>query len=283
MLRLASAVEQLWLAGNITEGRRWLKDALAIAPDPGQERIRALNSAAGLALLQQDQEHAHRLIDESLSLANQLGDKTGEAWAWLWLGFLELNGDPPSPSAARRSLDLHEEIGDRVGICRSLVFLGGTLTQHPAAMSEGQELLRRALALARELDDVWGEGFARVFLGWAEIALGNHQLAAAQLTRVIRTPALGPVRGTAIEGLARLALEHDPRRAARLVGACASVRESGGGVPPPWLKRRGDAVRTEAEEVLGPSSTQQAWEEGRRLSTNQAIAYALEHTAPPTA
>jgi hypothetical protein len=146
-------------------------------------------------------------------------------------------------------------------------------------MTEGQEVLRRALAIAQELEDVWGEGFVRVFSGWAEIVLGNQALAAAHFARVAGTPALGPVRGTAIEGLARLTLEQDPRRAARLLGACASVRESGGGVPPPWLRRRGDAVRAEAEQVLGATETQQAWEEGRRMSTERAIAYALERRA----
>jgi len=282
MLRLAGAVEQLWLAGNITEGRRWLREALALAPDRAPERIRALNSSAGLAILQQDHEHARRLIDESLGLAHELLDAPGEAWAWLWLGFLELNGDPPRPDAARRSLELHEQIGDRVGICRSLVFLGGVLTQRPESMTEGQETLRRALAIAQELEDVWGQGFARVFLGWAEIALRNPELAAAHLSHVVRTPALGPVRGTAIEGLARLSLERDPRRAARLVGACASVRESGGGIPPPWLRRRGEAVRAEAEQVLGPAATERAWQEGRQMSTEQAITYALAQDVATT-
>ena len=275
MLRLSGAVEQLWLAGNITEGRRWLGAALAVAADPGPARIRALNSSAGLAILQQDHENARRLIEESRALASGLLDRSGEAWGWLWLGFLELNGDPPRPNAARRSLEMHERVGDRVGICRSLVFLGGALTQHRETMTDGQHALRRALAIAQELEDVWGEGFARVFLGWVEIALGNNELAAAHLARVVSTPALGPVRGTAIEALARLSLERDPRRAACLVGACASVRESGGGVPPPWLKRRGEAVVAQAEHVLGPAEARRAWEEGRRMSPEQAIAYAL--------
>ncbi len=282
MLRLAGAVEQLWLAGNVTEGRRWLGQALSMAPDPAPERIRALNTSAGLAILQQDHASARRLIDESIALANELLDSSGEAWAWFWLGFLELNGDPPSPDAARRSVQMHEQVGDRVGIGRSLVFLGGVLTQQPNTMAEGQDALRRALAIAQELEDVWGEGFARVFLGWTEIALGNHELAAAHLHRVVRTAALGPVRGTAIEALARLSLERDPWQAVRLLGACASVRESGGGVPPRWLKRRGEAVLAEAEQVLGPSQARQAWEDGRRLSTEQAIAYALEEEIPTT-
>jgi hypothetical protein len=149
-------------------------------------------------------------------------------------------------------------------------------------MTEGLEALHRGLEIAQELEDVWAEGFTRTFLGWAELMLGNHDAAATHLGRAVRTPALGPVRGTAIEALARLSLADDPRRAARLVGACASVRERGGGVPPPWLRRRGERVRAEAEQVLGPAETQQAWDEGRGMRTEQAIAYALDQDVPTT-
>ena len=274
MLMLAGAVEQLWLAGNVTEGRRWLGEALQTATGRTPKRIRALNIAAGLAILQQDQEIGQRLIDESRALAKELNDRSGEAWAWVWLGFLELCDDPPRSGAAQRSFEMHEQVGDRVGICRSLGFLGAILAQDPPSLREGQAALRRALTIAEELDDAWGKGFTRALLGWTENDLGNHELAAAHFRDAVRFAAIGPIRGTAIEGLARVWLERDPRRAARLVGACASVRESGGGVPPGWLKRRGQAVLNEAERVLGPAAARQAWEEGRRMSTAQAVAYA---------
>jgi hypothetical protein len=134
------------------------------------------------------------------------------------------------------------------------------------------------LAIAEELDDAWGKGFAQALLGWTEIDLGNHELAAAYFARAVEIAAIGPIRGTAIDGLARLALKRDPRRAARLLGACVSVRETGGGVPPPWLKRRGETVRLEVDRVLGPGAAGQAWEEGRRMTTAQAVAYASEET-----
>jgi hypothetical protein len=42
MLRLAAVSEQLWLAGNITEGRRWLDEALASATDLSDRRTQRL-------------------------------------------------------------------------------------------------------------------------------------------------------------------------------------------------------------------------------------------------
>lgn len=90
-------------------------------------------------------------------------------------------------------------------------------------------------------------------LGWTEIDLGDHEPAGAYFAGAVQIAAIGPIRGTAIDGLARLALDRDPGRAARLLGASVSVRESGGGVPPRWLKRRAEAVRVEADRVLGPA------------------------------
>jgi hypothetical protein len=107
MLRLAGCMEQLWLAGNVTEGRRRLKEALAMAPHPSRERIRALNSSAGLALLQQDHAEARRLIDEGISLGNQLGAPPAKLGPGSGLGFLssaETPRDPMQPSGASRSM-----------------------------------------------------------------------------------------------------------------------------------------------------------------------------------
>jgi hypothetical protein len=41
-------------------------------------------------------------------------------------------------------------------------------------------------------------------------------------------------------------------------------------------------VAAEAEQVLGAVEARQAWEEGRRMSVAQAVAYALEVGIPTT-
>ena len=110
-------------------------------------------------------------------------------------------------------------------------------------------------------------------LGLARLR-AHREAGAAKGTR--RASNAAPTNRWSTDGRQRAIADasRDPRRAARLVGACASVRESGGGVPPGWLKRRGQAVLTEAERVLGPAAARQAWEEGRRMSTAEAVAYA---------
>jgi hypothetical protein len=96
----------------------------------------------------------------------------------------------------------------------------------------------------------------------------------------VQAEALGPVRGTAIEALATISLEEgDPARALRLLGASAGLRERGGGRPPAWLRRRAGAVREEAERLLSAEDGQRAWAQGAAMSTEEAIAYAVQSEA----
>jgi hypothetical protein len=276
LLRLSTAAEQLWLAGNIIEGLRWLTQALEPAPEPTLARVRALNTATVLTILRSAHEEARRLVDESLAIASALGDLAGEARARLWLGFLELTLDPPRTGQSQQSLAMHEALGDEPGICRSLVFLGIAMSQLPGSEKQGYAALQRAVHMARELKDDWGEAFARIFLGLAELAAGNRQLAATHLRGALLTEALGPIRGTALNGFAELAVSQDPRRAMRLLGAAAALRERDGGRPPAWLERKGAATRAQAEPQLGSRDAERAWNEGIIMGTEETLAYALE-------
>ena len=276
-LRLAAAAEQLWLAGKITEGRRWLEQALAQAPEPTPARVRALNTAVALTALQSAHERAHRLVDESLAIASALDDRAGEARARLWQGFIELTGDPPGHSQSKQSLAMHEALGDRLGICRSLVFLGIAMTQLPDSKKQGYQALQRAVHMARELEDDWGEAFARIFLGSSELEAGNRELATTHLRAALLTEALGPIRGTALDAFAKLAVEQDPRRAIRLLAASAALRERDGGRPPAWIRRSAAATRARAGQQLDPLDAHRAWEEGSAMTTEETVAYALEY------
>jgi predicted ATPase len=281
MLRLAAASEQLWLAGNIIEGRRWVTEALEQAREPTSARVRALNTATVLTILRSDHQRAQSLVDESLSISSALGDQAGEARARVWLGFLELTQDPPRARQSERSLMLSEALGDKLGISRSLLFLGIALSQHvPEREQEGYEALQRSVPMARELQDDWGEGFAHIFLGFGALKEGDRELAASHLKRAVLTEALGPIRGTPLDGFARLAVDEDPGRALRLLAASNALRERDGGRPPAWLKRSAAAIRAEAERHLDPIDAQQAREEGTSMTTEETIAYAVEGHEP---
>ncbi len=274
LLRLAAGAEKFWLAGNLLEGRRWLTEALATAPEPTTARVRALNAAAALTAFRLEHGEARQLVQESVTIATDLGDLAGEAGARLWLGFVGLTQDPPDPTEARRSLELHEQIGDRVGICRSLVFLGIALSRRPETRQEGIDVLSRTLSLAQELQDDYAHGFARTLLAWSATEAGDRTAAEAHLSHALAIEAIGPVRATAIDTAAMLALPDDPHRALRLAAASAALRARVGARPPAWITRRENAIRAEAEAQLDPADAQTVWAEGSAMSTEEALAYA---------
>jgi hypothetical protein len=78
-----------------------------------------------------------------------------------------------------------------------------------------------------------------------------------------------------MEGLAHLVAEQDPDRAMRLLGAAMGFRQRLVSRPPPIIVRRIERVRALAERHLEPGAAQRAWEEGRQMATEDALAYAL--------
>ena len=283
LLRLATAMEQLWLAGNLGEGRRWLTEALGQAAEPTLGRARAMQAAVSLASLQQDHTEARRLAEENLALSSSLDDKAGEAWARQSLGFIEWEAGNHEAATRhlQRSLAMHQARGDRFGACRSLIFLATAMTYIPASKEQGRIDLDRGLQSARDLGDAWGQGWAQVFLGFADADAGDRPLAATRFLGAVTTEALGPIRAAGLDGLAALTAADDPPRAIRLLGAATAHRRHHGGRPVPHFQRRTEAVRARAEQRIDPLTAQQAWNEGFQMTTEEAIAYALQAQPRP--
>lgn len=280
--RLATAMEPLWLAGNLGEGRMWLTEALRQSSGPTLERARALQAAVSLASLQQDHAEARMLAEEQLALSASLDDTAGEAWARQSLGFIEWEaGDHQAATRhLRRSLAMHQARGDRLGACRSLIFLATAMTYLPADKQRGRIELERGLHGARELGDAWGQGWAQVFLGFADADAGDRELAATRFRGALTAEALGPIRAAGLDGLAALAVTDDPPRAIRLFGAATAHRRRHGGSPVPHFQRRTEAARAQAEQRIDPLTAQEAWNDGLQMTTEEAVAYALQTDRP---
>ncbi|GGV20618.1 hypothetical protein GCM10010260_70770 [Streptomyces filipinensis] len=95
-LRLAAALRSFWPErGHLAEGRRWLEDALAAAPEPSPQRARALMGRAVLAIRLGDGSplediagqlvRMHRRRPDPAALANAYGQQAVLLWmsgAW---------------------------------------------------------------------------------------------------------------------------------------------------------------------------------------------------------
>ena len=89
---------------------------------------------------------------------------------------------------------------------------------------------------------------------------------------------MGELDGTAgcLEGLATVACDRgDFLRSACLLGAAASLRERTGGRGPPRRRRLDEQALSFLQEELGGEAFAAAWQEGRAMHSQPAVAYAV--------
>jgi predicted ATPase/class 3 adenylate cyclase len=136
-IRLCVALLEFWkIRGYFTEGRAFLEQTLAASEGiSAQMRAEALSGAGTLALLQDDHDRAEVLLRESLALSR--------------------------------------EMGDRLGIARSLRALG-SLARARSSYSEARSLLEEALAAYKELGDKEGIAYTRGILAQVFTAQGDY-------------------------------------------------------------------------------------------------------------
>ncbi len=116
-------------------------------------------------------------------------------------------------------------------------------------------------------------------VGRAAHAMGDLDVAAASFFEALeREEDIGNRTGIGIvlDNLAAQAsLGGDHLRAVRLAGASQAIKEAAGGHAPPPLIDLPDA-RIAARAELGDAATTAAWDEGRAMPLERAIAYARE-------
>ena len=283
-LRLAGALWPFWyVRGHLSEGRAWLEAVLEMSGGSPLQRAVALSGAGILALAQGDRASASTHLEEALALRREAGDRSGVAGALNALGNVAfLEGDVPGAHARyTEALALGRELGDRRRIAYTLSNLASvTYRQGDAAAAEA--LYAESLSLLRAIGDTRGVTYALAHLGTVAHARGDESTAAARFTESLPLQrALGDIRGVAasLEGLAAVAgAEARPARAARLLGAAGQLREAIGAPLPPDRHAEYERTVTAARALLGEEAFAAAFEEGRALSVDAAVALALEQT-----
>src|SRR5262249_34525659 len=118
---------------------------------------------------------------------------------------------------------------------------------------------------------------------WAAHGAGDNGAARAlfQESLTIHREAGGKPRiVTDLEGLAAVAVaQAQPERAARLFGAAEALREAMGAPLPPADRPEHARAVASARTALGDEAFAAAWVEGRALSMEAAITYALEQVS----
>jgi predicted ATPase/class 3 adenylate cyclase len=284
-LRLVSALWRFWhLHGDLTSGRRWADQALALPSARGRTsaRAHAFLAAGSLAYWQLDPRQAASSYEEALAIFSALGDEAGiaEATYDVAFGLALQRRAAESVEMFRASRAMFDALGNRGGVGDSLFGLciaSRLVGDIETARSAGEEGLR----IHEDLGDRFGVYGSLYAVGRAAAVQGDPEAARGYFLRALAmAEGLGDRTGMALslDNLADLEISRNhPGRAMRLAGASQTLKESIGGQAPPELVDLLDA-RERARGSLTDEEVERAWEQGRVMSLEEALALGREQS-----
>jgi predicted ATPase/class 3 adenylate cyclase len=267
---------------HLAEARRWFEEVLAMPSGHRRTaaRAKALSGAGGIAWWQVDLVAAGSFYDEALAIERELGDDGSVAEALFNKALVTAaEGDlEGAVRLGRESLDLFRRAGDEAGVARALAGLALTdaVAGNWARVIANWE---EAVALWRRVGERFHLADGLLALGVSNAKAGRPEPArAAILEGLDLFVEVGNPTGiaAAVLDLSFLASwEGRQEDALRLAGATESVREAAGGGPPSDFMATiiGDP-HLEARRHLSEGAAQRAWDEGRGMSLDQAVALA---------
>jgi predicted ATPase/class 3 adenylate cyclase len=282
-LRLAGAVSEFWdERGHLAEGRRRLERALVADGRPTTARARALNGAAALALNGGDAAGARLLAEEGLALHRKLGDQRGTAESALQLGGAV--GNEGDFETAKRLLDesvrLFRELGDQHSALAATRYLAWAY--HGLGDVEGERaLLEENVRSARVLRNARMEASTFGALAMLAVEDGRVEDATSMLSECHR---IHRERGDHVQiamnvcRFARVvAVTGSPETSAKILSASEVAREQLG-AKVPWVSEMNDETLAIIRAQLDGAAFAEAWEQGRKLTLDEAVALSLGKT-----
>ncbi|WP_327731397.1 LuxR C-terminal-related transcriptional regulator [Streptomyces sp. NBC_00487] len=293
ILALVAALRFHWCEGSfLGEGRRWLDQALAAAPEPSPARARALWVAGWVAVLQRDHAAAHRWLDEAAELGERLDDRVVCAHVQSLRGTLALFSGRLAEAVSffEAAVAAHLGTGEEIGAVYALIQMA--TAQSHLGDPRTTETCRQALALAEAHEvrlararaqwtlgyDAWRRGDLEEAVVMIRAALENEQ----GLNNYLRVALM-------LEQLAWVtAAGGDHKQAGRLLGAARALWQDIDtpiATFGPHMAEQHAQCEEDVTWALGPAAYEQALAEGgSHRGPDEAIAYALLRAEPePTA
>jgi predicted ATPase/class 3 adenylate cyclase len=281
-LELAEAVWRFWkIRGHPPEAQRRFASLLAADETRTAARAHALNAAAGMAVETGDYAAGSRQAEEALAIHREHGDAWGIARSTYMLGYAAIESGDFETAKPRfeETVRLMAELGYEQYVGQATFNLGWAceeLGELDYAQSLAEENLRRARSInspnleAASLDTL--AGFAHDD-GRFEEALSMKRTALRLLCE------LGDVQHM-LDSLGRIANTHAragrPRLAAELLSASLALHEEAGLTVPLYQERRNHEMLELLHEQLNEAAFAEAWEQGRALTLDEAVAFALD-------
>jgi predicted ATPase/transcriptional regulator with XRE-family HTH domain len=283
-LRLVRKLDWFWFVrSDHSEGRQWLQRVLGMPDTPLHPEAQAqmLNQLAHHTWLQIGADEARPFVEQALYIARAHADKQNTAWALDMLGLVlakESNFSEAQTTLAESKI-LFREVHDEWGYAHAILCLGfAAFLQDDRATSI--DLLEQALAGFRELGDRYFASVCLHYIGILRVRQSQLIRAAEALRDALfLVQQLGSTLQIAfvLWDFAEIAkAEGYSAHAVRLYCATRKIYDSIG----VWGAENDESDFENAiapcRAVLDESVYETAVEQGRAMTMEQAIVYALE-------
>jgi tetratricopeptide (TPR) repeat protein len=290
---LAFAMWRYWQKrGHLAEARRRLQ-AIADAPwsrDDPLLRARVMEALGGVAWWQADLDTMAPAYDEALAIWQATDDRREIVNALYNDSFKYAVSYAPGLSDPERAgldqmskaQEIAREIGDERGRANALWGIGNWLYFHDTE-DRGSAQFREALGIFRAEGDRTMEAWSLHMLSSAEIRAGKLDESREAVSEALRIfHQYGDISGItlALDDYAALAVaEDDLPRAARLWGAARALSSAGGVLLADFVDQQYEFYsRPNARLAMGTDELERYAAEGRTMTLDESVAYALGTT-----
>lgn len=280
---LARAAELAYRQSDFPATTSFAEESLAIYREVGDRQgiASALIKLGNAATEKGNYVTASGFLEEALKTWRELEDKHGIARALISSAWVALRSGQYGLAKTRleEALALSRELGDTRSMGFELSGLGEVALRQGDYL-RARQLVKESLKLRREIGNKWGVGVSLGILGWIAMREEKWDRAIARLGESLEVRReIGDQSGSAwcLERLAAIAMaQAQTEKAARLFGAGAALRASIRSVIDPADQPAYNSKVLSLRRELGKERFTVIWDEGRALTLEQAVAYALE-------
>jgi predicted ATPase/class 3 adenylate cyclase len=274
-LRLVQVLAYFWYRhGYVLEGRRWLERAIDLAaPDDGAPLAQLAHWLGVLLSQQGEPQAAVRLLERSLAIWRDLGDRDQQARELNSLGITHRHlGDVDGGrSLLEESVAISREVGSDTRLAAALTNLG-QLEADAGNFDRATQVLQEALAIDQKQGDMLGVAIDQQSLAGVSLRAGRAQearyLLSSMADYVVSCGDPELLASTLEMCAANAAQFGEGLRAARITGAAQAIRQKTG--IPDNQPEMFEELLTPARATLVPEQWDAELAAGRALTQQQA-------------
>lgn len=280
-IRLLGATYLYWYAyGYHVEGYRWTMQFMPHLEDAAPAEQSLFLIGFGHMAMLHNLAEAETCFRRALAIARAIDEPHLTAWALIFIGYaIQKRDNQQAFATAGEGLALFQAIDNKPGIVQALNIIG-EIARVGGDDDRAMQAYEECLAVAHQTGET-----RRIFLILANMAIvaqhrGEYENAIGLLQQSLR---LGRELKMDFEVAINLAFVassansmNQPEKAARLLGASRAVQDMLGGFQHATDQAEVEQIGAAVRARLEPAAFEKAWDEGRRLSLDEAVAYALD-------